>query len=141
MKEIKKRAWVYAEEACEIMGISNVTLTRWRARGYGPAAYKKGGRCLYSRNAIHKFMVTPDGIGIQAGELLYDQENGEGQVTLNDKFLDHNPLLKMDCLNDMIDVLESEHEKATEDWKKEMISLGKTPVILTVTGEGDESNG
>ena len=47
----------------------------------------------------------------------------------------------MDCLKDMIDVLESEHEKATEDWKKEMISLGKTPVILTVTGEGDESNG
>lgn len=80
-------------------------------------------------------------IGTQAGELLYDQENGEGQVTLNDKFLDRNPLLKMDCLKDMIDVLESEHEKATEDWKKEMISLGKTPVILTVTGEGDESNG
>ena len=28
-----------------------------------------------------------------------------------------------------------------DKWKKEMISLGKTPVILTVTGEGDESNG
>tara|TARA_R110000744_G_scaffold80351_1_gene157751 strand:+ start:7488 stop:7802 length:315 start_codon:yes stop_codon:yes gene_type:complete len=59
-EQVEKSPWVYAEEACEIMDISNVTATRWRAAGYGPASYKKAGRCLYNRTEIHEFMVTPD---------------------------------------------------------------------------------
>ena len=63
-ERIEKAPWAFAEEACEIMHISNVTLTRWRSRGYGPASYKKAGRCLYNRDEIHEFMVTPDGEGV-----------------------------------------------------------------------------
>ena len=62
--KVEKSPWVYVKEACEIMGISKVTLGRWRSRGYGPTSYKKAGRCLYNRNEIHEFMVTPDEDGV-----------------------------------------------------------------------------
>ncbi len=70
---VEKSPWVYAEEACAIMNISNVTLTRWRSRGYGPTSYKKAGRCLYNRNEIHEFMVTPDEDGV-SGASSNDKE-------------------------------------------------------------------
>tara|TARA_B100000686_G_scaffold346275_1_gene432634 strand:- start:3035 stop:3349 length:315 start_codon:yes stop_codon:yes gene_type:complete len=71
-ERIEKAPWAFAEEACEIMNISNVTLTRWRSRGYGPTSYKKAGRCVYNRDEIHEFMVTPD-------------EDGDADAPSNDK--------------------------------------------------------
>jgi len=45
-------------EACEILGISNSTLTRWRRKGILPPTYRRGNLLRWSLADLEKFLST-----------------------------------------------------------------------------------
>jgi len=45
-------------EACEILGISNSTLTRWRRKGMLPPTYRRGNLLRWSLADLEKFLST-----------------------------------------------------------------------------------
>jgi len=52
-------------------------------------------------------------------KLVTDYENGSGSVELSDRFKDADPLLRADILQDWIDELYQEYEKAVSEMNRE----------------------
>lgn len=50
------RAVVTAQEAARILGVSDVTLRRWRAKQFGPKPLKAGAHYRYTRKSLAEFL-------------------------------------------------------------------------------------
>jgi hypothetical protein len=51
------RALFTRQEAARIIGVTDTTLRRWDAKGYGPQAIKVGARFRYSRASLIEFLA------------------------------------------------------------------------------------
>ena len=45
------------KDAAALLGVHPVTLSNWRARGFGPAHVRMGSKVLYTRDALARFIA------------------------------------------------------------------------------------
>lgn len=52
------------------------------------------------------------------GNLIYDEEYGEGHVEISDALFDENPIMQLDILQDWIECLTSCYNEKLADYEK-----------------------
>lgn len=55
---------------------------------------------------------------VMIGNLIYDEEYGEGHVEISDDLFDENPIMQLDILKDWIDSLTSCYNEIIADYEK-----------------------